>query len=286
MDPGSETVLFLHIPKAAGTTLDRIAERHYPASQRYRLGAHAQAGIEAFNNLTSAERSRFRYLAGHFPFGVHEQVPGDWAYLTFLREPLDRVASFYYFVRNDPGHYLTQAMMPRHKTSLRAFLEESRVPMLDNGQTRQLAGDWGEIPFGECDESLLEKAKSNLDRIAVVGLSEFFIPSLLLAADRFGWTRLGYHAQNQTRNRPPKETLDDPTRETLQKLNTLDQELYAYAKQRFEQDCQKEGDDFNQRASTFSTDHPSPSALQHTLDRIRSRTPKQWIQHVLRKKSG
>ncbi len=275
-----ETLLFLHIPKAAGTTLARIAERQFPGYRQYRLGENAQAAIERFNGWPQKTRSRYRYIAGHFPFGVHEQVPGPCAYLTFLREPLARTASFYRFVRNQPDHPLTRRMSASQKDSLLGFLKECDDPIFDNGMTRQLAGDWGQRPFGSCDEELFEQARSNLAQVDVVGLTEQFIPSLLLTAERFGWKRIGFHSLNQTLNASEEES--DPTvQDYLRRLNQYDLRLYALAETRFQQDCEALGDPFRERVKTFPRIHPPPSPLRESLDRIQSRSLREIVKHVL-----
>ena len=40
---------------------------------------------------------------GHMPFGIHKRLPQDYTYITFLRDPIERVVSAYYFARNYPG---------------------------------------------------------------------------------------------------------------------------------------------------------------------------------------
>jgi hypothetical protein len=99
----NKTLLFLHIPKAAGTTLSRIAERHVPAGRQYLLGPRSQEAVQRFNEWPAARRARYRLISGHFPYGMHEQVPGPSRYMTMLREPIVRVLSFHAFVRNDPA---------------------------------------------------------------------------------------------------------------------------------------------------------------------------------------
>lgn len=275
-----ETVLFLHIPKAAGTTLSRIAERHYSASSQYCLGPAAQAAIQHFNELPREKRGHYRYIAGHFPYGVHEQIPGPTAYLTLLRHPLTRTASFYHFVRQQPNHPITEKMSANQKNTLVGFLEECREPAFDNGQTRLLAGDWGHIPFGECDENLLDRAIENLKQIEVVGLCEAFIPSLLLAADRFQWNRIGFHTLNQTPNHPGQK-IEPNADQALRRLNRFDLRLYEVAKKRFENDLVKMGSDFQGKISNFDQNHPPPPRWMETLDRLRQKTPRQLGKYVL-----
>ena len=272
------TLLFLHIPKAAGTTLQRVLERHVPARRQYRLGAEAQASIEAFNAWPDSRRARVRLISGHFAFGVHEQVPGPWSYLTMLRDPLERTASFYWFVRDDPGHYLSRAMTTEQRESLEVFARTTDAVTMDNGQTRLLSGDWGRTPFGQCGTDMLEQAKANLDRVDAVGLSEHFDLSLLLFARRFGWSRLGYRRANRTASRP--RDLDPAAQPARDRLNALDLELYAYARERFWQDVDAAGLELRLEAEDFQVRHPPPSRLQDLAWRLRARTPREWLNRL------
>ncbi len=274
-----ETLLFLHIPKAAGTTLGRIVERHVPASRQYRLGANAQKSIETFNGWPAERRARYRLISGHFPYGVHEQVPGPHAYFTLLREPLDRVASFHAFVLRDPGHYLTRAMPPEQRVSLECFARKNTAAAIDNGQTRLLSGDWGHVPFGACTTEMLERAKANLRRMAVVGLTERFDESLLLLGQRFGWRHLGYRRQNETQGRQRGKPMDEGTREALFRLNVYDLELYAYAQSLFEVAWRASG----LREDDFALCHPPPPAWRERYWRLKSRRPAEWLRALRRR---
>jgi hypothetical protein len=277
IDASANTLLFLHIPKAAGTTLSRIAERQYPARHQYRVGPNAQADIQAFNELPVHKRAQYRYLAGHFPFGVHEQIPGSWDYITFLRDPVERVISFYYFIRSDPSHPWYSQLPDR----LEVFAEQCTLPVFENGQTRQLAGDWGSLPFGSTDALLLKQAKQHLDQITVVGLAEEFLRSLLLLADRFQWKRLGYHNVNRNLAKPTKSP-DPETLARLRHMNHLDIELYAYACKRFQQDWHMAEERLQAPYVAFEEQHPPPGRLRNLYDRLRSRTPGQWVGRIIR----
>lgn len=268
-----ETLLFLHVPKTAGTTLSRIAERHVPAGRQYRLGPRSQEAIERFNGWPAARRARYRLISGHFPYGVHEQVPGPSVYITMLREPLERVVSFHNFVRNDPAHYLRRRLSPAQCDSLECFARTTDCRAVDNGQTRQLAGDWGLVPFGGCTQAMLDRALANLRRIAVVGLTERFSASVLLFGRRLGWRHLGFRPLNRSINRPVLERIGAGAHEALLALNRYDVELYAGARRMFEEAWTASGlddSDFHQR-------HPPPGAAREALFRLRSRTPREWV---------
>ena len=79
-------VIFLHIPKAAGTTLTRILERYYNKDRIFVIwGRRLQESIGEFTSLPAASRAEIMLLRGHMPFGLHEHLPEPSTYITMLR---------------------------------------------------------------------------------------------------------------------------------------------------------------------------------------------------------
>lgn len=237
----SKTVIFLHIPKTAGTTLDQIIFRHYRRKQIYGTGLVSQNGVAAFKEMTDERRARYRLLKGHMNFGIHRYVPGPYAYFTFLREPIDRTVSHFYFIRNSVNYALYDVIQ-ENDMDIKQYLDEKMDPMLFNAHTRLLSGVWDTIPAGTCTEFHLEKAKQNLkNHIEVIGLTERFDESLLLLGKAFGWNHLHYQRKNVTRKRPKKDNLPPEFLKAVQEANELDLALYEYGKTLFEEQLHQFG---------------------------------------------
>jgi ribosomal protein L22 len=82
----NKTVIFLHIPKTAGTTLHSIIERQYPSSVVHTIdGRRVHQSIAQLKDMSEEKRSKIKCLKGHIPFGLHEYLPGSSAYITFKR---------------------------------------------------------------------------------------------------------------------------------------------------------------------------------------------------------
>lgn len=228
------TVIFLHIPKTAGTTLIKVLDRHYPAHRVYSLGLDAHAAVKAFKMLPLAERQQIRLLRGHMPFGLHSDLPQPSTYVTVLRDPIERVISEYYFILRTPQHYLYDVVV-KNKMSLKALLESEVALMMNDGQTRLLSGVWGEIGFGDCSAADLALAKQNLSQhFSVVGLTERFDETLLLLKRTLGWRRsIFYRRQNVDANRPNRHALDAGTLALVAEVNRHDLALYAHAQTLF-----------------------------------------------------
>jgi len=284
-----QTIIFLHIPKTAGTTLHRIIERHYPQERIFSLGAIAQKSIREFKTLNPARRARIRVLKGHMGFGLHEFIPGPSAYFTLLREPIERVISFYYFVHRNHEHYLYD-FVQSDDIGLKEFTENRATPMIDNGQTRMLSGVWLEVGFGECTREMLNQAKRNLrESFAVVGLMEKFDETLLLLKQAFDWKNLFYTKQNVTTDRPQKDDLPPDTLDALSNVNRLDIELYRYATMLFEEQVRQQGPSFIKEVKAFQLanhlNNPSDNLFIRAYWEIRKYSVRafmrKWIHRML-----
>jgi hypothetical protein len=120
------------------------------------------------------------------------------------------------------------------------FAESGADVMMDNGQTRMLAGVLYDIPYGQCTAETLAEAKNHLRQLALVGLTEAFDQSLWLMSRLFGWRFIHYTVQNVSARRPP---LDEATRQALTAVNRLDQELYRYGRELLAEQWSLQGDD-------------------------------------------
>ncbi len=233
------TVLFLHIPKAGGRSLYKALERNYAANDTYCIGVNTASAMQKFINLPLQHRARIRLVRGHMPFGLHDHIPRNAVYITLLRDPVERVISHYYYVKRTPEHYL-HSDITEHDTGLHDYITSSGCPELDNGQTRLLAGVDDNIPFGELDDTILEKAQNNLHAsFAAVGLTERFDETLLLFRKRLRWHALPLYAkQNVTRNRPPRDATPPATLRQIRTCNMYDQRLYDEAASGFDKQVQ------------------------------------------------
>lgn len=245
------TIIFLHIQKTAGTTLHRIIERYYTPEEIYFFDAHTYT-YEQFSNLSAAERVSIRMLRGHMVFGPHELLPQPTTYFTVLRDPIERVISHYYHVRRDANHCYHDFLVS-NEMDLKAYVESGIHRGMSDFQTRVLAGGkWHNAPYGKCPEEALEAAKENFrKRFAVVGLMERFDETLLFLRRAFGWRDIFYVPQNVSRRRPSKHELAPETLEAIVNVNRVDVKLYAYVKERFNQNVRQLGPVFARKIRAF-----------------------------------
>jgi hypothetical protein len=227
-----EALIFLHIPKTAGTTLNRIIEWQYSPFAIFTMDPYRiRATAERLKRLPEERRRRLRVVRGHLLYGIHEFLPQGATYVTMLREPVARVLSAYYFVLRRPLHPLHRKLKRerlRVEDCLRLF------PYRQNTQCRFIAGV-EDAATG--DERLLDIAKENLTKsFSVVGISERFEESLMLMAKTFDWEIPSYENCKVSKTRPQ---IDPSAVEMIRDHNRLDLELYEFGKGLFEESLQK-----------------------------------------------
>lgn len=234
-----KTVLVVHVPKAAGTTLRWIMDRQYPSSQVFTIGNDIPAERERLEAMPDKQKRRLKAVFGHQCWGWHEALAEGqgFQYVTILRDPVERVLSTFAYCRIH-GHYLKDAI---EGMDLREFLTSGVTRTCDNGMVRQLCGqdrflrepyfDMA-LPFDGVTDRHLTQAMRNLQKCAVVGVAERFDDMLDRCRRLFGWRISWYENQNVTRwERPDRATLDRASVMAVNRCNKLDQQLYEFAKE-------------------------------------------------------
>jgi hypothetical protein len=245
-DAGGPLLVFVHIPKTAGTTLTRILSTHDRVGAIHHAG-NVFKGAGGLKRGVTFDRLRQKSgpslegvgaVTGHFPLGLRRYLQTDrelWCF-TFLREPVDRTLSHYFSVRE-----LREGSSKRGKYALSPLPTEPTVDdMLDAGythdnlQTRMLSGD--PEPFGEVTEEMLERAKQNLrEELVFFGLTERFDESLVLAKRRLGLGAILHRSDKRVSDtRPRGDAIPGGLVEAAERSNRYDIELYRYACQLFD----------------------------------------------------
>jgi hypothetical protein len=237
----AEALIFLHVPKSAGTTLNRLIEWEYPLFEMYSVDPVFFRWSRArLWRLSQRRLKRFRVFKGHMLFGLHEILPQPATYLIVMRNPIERVISAFYFMRNyklHPNYWKFR----REGWTLEDFVRHPH--RRDNIQCKMVAGAAYDEP---CTAEILAEAKDNLRYFSVVGLTERFEESLALMKLRFGWKLESYSSFNVTRARPKKRDLPQSTLDLVAERNRFDIELYECAAKRLQEAINKNAAEVSQ----------------------------------------
>lgn len=240
-----EALIFLHIPKTAGTTLNRIIEWQYNPVSIFTVDPHRiRATVARFKKFPEQRRRRFRVVRGHLLYGIHEFLPQGATYITMLRDPVARVLSTYSFILRRPLHPLHRKLKTGRLTV------EDLIQMTPHRQNLQCRFISGIGPGGSCEERVLEMAKENLTRgFRVVGLCERFQESLCLMMAAFGWKVPFYENRKVAKIRP---SIEPNVINTIREHNRFDLELYEFGKKLFEENLRRNADVVSEGLATLN----------------------------------
>jgi hypothetical protein len=248
-----EALIFLHIPKAAGTTLNRIIEWQYSPLSIFTIDPHRiRATVERLKTLSEQRRRQLRVVRGHMFYGIHEFLPQGATYITMLRDPVARLLSAYSFILRRPLNPMHRKL--KHgRVGVEAFIR--LTPNRQNLQCRMLAG----VKDVTCDQWVLDMAKENIMKsFSVVGLCERFEESLILMANAFGWEIPYYENRKVSKIRP---VLEPNVVNMIQEYNRFDMELYEFARKHFEDILHKKEDVMRQALAALDS-IPKPGPVQ------------------------
>jgi len=232
----TNTVIFLHIPKTGGRSLQNILLRRYSSDQ---VVINAHGHLDEMSEWPEERKRAIKYLQGHFIYGAHEYLPQECSYITMLREPVDRVISHYYFIKRSPDHPLNKMVLDQGM-SLESYVTSGVCDEVSNDQARLVAGVSKESAINVSD--MLKIAKQNIDdKFIVAGLVERFDETLMLLKKRLGLRNIFYGIRNQTVGRPHKEQIPEHILALINERNSADIELYAYANDKLAEMIEDEG---------------------------------------------
>ncbi len=221
--------VFMHIQKTAGTSIVDLAWKHYGYST-ISHGDYVDHKPEAFKDK--------QFVSGHFGYDFARYFMPTRYSFTFLRDPVERILSFYFFCRSrDPNE------LPIYRAACELELDQfldagTKDPLIMdriwNGQTWRLARG---CPNGQNQavndldlEDLLKLAVSHLHDFSHIGFTESFDTDRDVILKALGIDIPEHETRsNVTAGRPQKEDLPANTLKLVEALTELDKELFKTA---------------------------------------------------------
>jgi hypothetical protein len=150
----------------------------------YRVVAHLRQHENAFD-----------CVAINLPYGLHVHLGRPLEYFTFLREPVERCISYWYFAYENRDSHPLWSTIEKYRFDLEAIIENRAVYQFSNDQTRMVTGSNAAEPRETEFEMACETLKK---RYSYVGNTQHFDVGLKIVADHLGWRSREYSRQNVT----------------------------------------------------------------------------------------
>ena len=220
-------IVFLHIPKTAGTSLSHLLRQKFKADSITQIYKPSDC-VRPLADHAAAIDDSIKCLSGHIDYGIHAYLSRDCAYLSMVRDPVSRVLSHYNFTKSKDAetHPLREAVEFAQNHSVVEYLE--RFPAISFEQIRVLSG------VKSFDRIALDVAKDNVSSgKIIVGLTEDFFQSteMLFNEIGLGYPRFSLKRKNTTAssNKNNQHTFPDKsTLDAIEEICALDIELYQH----------------------------------------------------------
>ncbi len=234
MAPESDApFFFLHVMKTGGTTLRGHIDNNFSREEVFPDPTvddamfAAKADIRYLQRLAPERLATIRIYSAHVPIGLTDRLHRSFTYLTLFRDPVDRTLSW--LRQRQRNHQPDE--------SLEEIYDQDtvlRANYVDNHQVKQFAitaedGAVNHLHPVEMDDARLRIARTNLERVSVVGFQDRFDDFLGQLHDRHGWRIGRVPDRNVGESQPAPVAL----RAKIDAENPYDREFYEWAHAHF-----------------------------------------------------
>jgi hypothetical protein len=215
-------IFFLHIPKTAGTTFYDVVKQNHSnflkpkmeenpifylnknleiKGSAIRLPGGYETAPQMLNTLLELQNleklANIDFIGGHVGFGVHEYFSQPVTYISFLRNPQERLVSDFKEHCKE-GRYF-YPMLKNQNFEFKAYVELLLKYNMDNILTRQLAGpyDFFLRERKPINEGLYITALANSRSIQFFEMDQFD-GALKYFKKNWGWKKISYSIKNKS----------------------------------------------------------------------------------------
>lgn len=241
-----ETILFMHIPKTAGTSFNTIIRSMMPKRPSI---SHIEAyGVEMFPSF----KNRYRYISGHLRYGIFKKYfCDDYTKLyTIVREPFSHLHSHLKWVKSSSSNGDTNNLKYRKRAiydlslrirdidfskndQIKKFVSDVQgveAAFFDNKQTRHFLNQRVERVTNEDLKTAIENSK----KFYHIGLTERY-EEFIKEFSNYNNLRIPQDIGQLNRSRSEQlfDINDQSLRELLHPLVCHDLELYDHINEKF-----------------------------------------------------
>ncbi len=218
-------IVFFHVPKCGGMTVQKIIKK---------ANKNASVAVDLHETMmeeySDSALQQFGILTGHLGYRILERL-NEPVKITFLRDPVDRALSMYYFWKYNLN---TPDTLQQTSRGIESFVRSSAPAVrmeLDNGITWQFFKDrsidtreiYKDMPMNE----ILDQAVKNIQTMDYLGFYEFFKADVREMCRKFHWSVPFFlPKENITVKRKTVEEISDTTIDAIRETVYCDIQLY------------------------------------------------------------
>lgn len=229
--PTKDCYFFMHIPKTAGTSFRIMLYQVFdqkeilPNEEDLNLNNNFYPlNIREFiDSCSEVKLNNIQLLVGHYYNQSEKYFKSPPRLILFLRNPLNRAISHLLHLKKHEHKYINTSFENIYK---------KRSDMFYNTQVRFISGC--DKP-GNFNKNKLEIAKKRIEKASFIGITSRFEESIKLLEYTFNWK---FKEQSSTKNVNKKYTIEDLSSELIEEIksvNQLDQQLYEFGVELFEE---------------------------------------------------
>jgi len=217
-----DLVIFTHIFRTGGM-----------AVYEYLKGVGVRVGRPTFEEITAVEYDWGKYdiIVVHAPYNIGHFIPNRrHHYVTFLREPHDRIVSRY-FSSQDPDRTF-EGMVAKFRAG-KFEAPDNMMTRFTRTHTHSMKNGFWPTMEQELTWGDLEQAKRNLEEnYLFVGLTSLWEESMQWLCRYFDWPMPDSRAEKDNRSlHRPDEELPGDVMEMIYRREVFDAQLYCFGRE-------------------------------------------------------
>lgn len=224
-------ILFHHIPKCGGSTIQSYLRKHYPQKVIFLTdGFTPMQSVKYFKFLPEAGRHSYYLIAGHRTHELLNYVHPETIKLVCFRDPVDRIISHYFYVKQNKNHYLHDRVV-KSEIKLKDYASLSLSGELRNLYTTYFSGFSIQEAELKPELSVYLAAKTILEQYNIIGFQDN-LPELVKKIRNLAHLNQPFINQfiNKSASRPRLKEIDENAKKEIAKVNFMDIQLYKLLK--------------------------------------------------------